>query len=101
MKALLVLLCVVGLPTGGMGQELGRAYIPHQIPDGTPPAPAPAKPLWKVPQTDVLSAKVYAEGGRTITVREIKPIALPEPPPPREAVAPIELSAETQEKLAE
>lgn len=103
MKRYLTALFLSGLlfSPAASAQELGRAHIPYPIPDGTPPPPAPPKPTWTVPQQDVLSAKAYAEGGRTITVREIKPIPLPEPPPPREPSAPVQLSEEMQEKMAE
>ena len=67
------------------------ARILGSIPDGTPPPSEPPKPKFIVPAKDVLESKSIQQGGRTITVRKIKPIALPPPPPPPEP-----LSAEAQ-----
>jgi hypothetical protein len=75
-----------------------RAHIPYKIPDGTPPPPEPPKPVWIVPATDVVAEKSIIEGGRTITVRQIKPIALPEPPAP---TAPPVISDELRQRMAE
>ena len=60
------------------------ARILGPIPDGTPPPPQPPKPEYHIANRDVLSTKTHPQGGRTITVREIKPIALPQPPAPVE-----------------
>jgi hypothetical protein len=51
-----------------------------------------------VPNTDVVTEKTHVEGGRTITVRQIQPIPLPDPPaaPP----APVEIGPELQERMA-
>jgi hypothetical protein len=57
------------------------------IPDGTPPRPAPPKAPFIVPATKVLQTTTHEQGGRTITVREIKPIALPPPSTPVESPA--------------
>jgi hypothetical protein len=75
-----------------------RAHIPYKIPDGTPPPPEPPKPVWIVPATDVVAGKSITEDGRTITVRQIKPIALPAPPEP---AAPVEISDELRQRMAE
>lgn len=64
------------------------ARILGSIPDGTPPPPEPPKPKFIVPAKDVLESKSIQQGGRTIIVREIKPIALPPPPPPPESLTP-------------
>jgi hypothetical protein len=64
------------------------AHILGTIPDGTPPPPEPPKPKFIVPDKDVLETKSIQQGGRTITVREIKPITLPPPPPPPEPLTP-------------
>ena len=53
------------------------ARILGDIPDGTPPTPAPLEPKFIVPAQDVLKTKTHQQGGRTITVRRIAPIALP------------------------
>ena len=50
------------------------------IPDGTPPPPAPPKPAFVVPPSDILATTTHEQGGRTITIRKIKPIELPPPP---------------------
>lgn len=85
----------------GYAQEANRAYIPHKIPDGTPPLAPPAKPRWVVPEADVISEKTHVQGGRTITVRQIKPIPLPPPPTPAEPAAPVEMTEEFRERMAE
>ena len=56
------------------------------IPDGTPPPPAPPKPRFIIPQTEVLASKTHQQGGRTITIQKIKPIALPPLPEPETAM---------------
>jgi hypothetical protein len=58
------------------------ARILGKIPDGTPPPPAPRKPEFHIPAEDILDTTTHAQGGRTITIRQIKPIALPPPPAP-------------------
>lgn len=57
------------------------AHILGTIRDGTPPPPEAPKPEFIVPTKDILDTTVIEQGGRTITLREIKPIALPPPPP--------------------
>ncbi len=64
------------------------ARILGKIPDGTLPPPEPPKPKFIVPAKDVLESKSSQQGGRTITVRKINPIALPPPPPPPEPLTP-------------
>jgi hypothetical protein len=76
------------------------ARILGEIPDGTPPPPAPPKPEYHVATRDVLATATHEQGGRTITIREIKPIALPPLPLPSLAVD-TELSAEFKQRLAE
>lgn len=66
------------------------ARIIGNIPDGTPPPPAPPKPPFVLADKDIRSARAYEQGGRTITVREIQPIALPSPPEPPAAPAHID-----------
>lgn len=56
------------------------AVLLNRIPDGTPaPEPAPL-PEYQIRPTDVLTSRSVEQDGRTITLREIKPIALPAPP---------------------
>jgi hypothetical protein len=86
MKVLLLFLFSVGA-THLIFAEETRAHIPYKIPDGTPPPPAPEKPVWTIPAADVITEKSHVEGGRTITVREIKPIALPPPPADNDGLA--------------
>jgi hypothetical protein len=88
---------IIADSSDGVAQE-PRAHIPYKIPDGTPPPPEPPKPVWTVPASDVVAEKSINEGGRAITVREIKPIALPAPPEP--AAAPV-ISVELRQRLAE
>ena len=59
------------------------ARIIGAIPDGTPPPPQAPKPQFVARGTDILDSKVREQGGRTITIQEIKPIALPQPPMPQ------------------
>ena len=75
-----------------------NARILGEIPDGTPPPPAPPKPEYHVAARDVLSTTTHEQGGRTITIREIKPIA--QPPPPAE-IMPAAPDAEFSQRLAE
>lgn len=58
----------------------------RKIPNGTSPPPAPVKPGFTVPARDVFKTETHQQGGWTITIQQIKPIALPVPekpvPPP-------------------
>jgi hypothetical protein len=76
------------------------ARILGEIPDGTPPPPQQPKPEYHVNERDILATSTHEQGGRTITIRQIKPIALPPPPAPVVA-APAELDAEYSQRLAE
>ena len=76
------------------------ARILGDIPDGTPPPPAPQKPEYQIAARDVLSTAIHEQGGRTITIRQIKPIDLPPPPAPVEAI-PSEVDPEFAQRLAE
>lgn len=75
------------------------ARILGNIPDGTPPPPTPPKPQFRIPQRDILATTTHEQGGRTITIRQIKPIALPPPPAPTEPSAAVD--AEFSQRLAE
>jgi hypothetical protein len=79
--------------------SITAARILGEIPDGTPPPPAPPKPVYHVAARDVLSSSTHEQGGRTITIQEIKPIDLPPTPPP--AVATAAPSEELKQRLAE
>lgn len=79
---------------------LTTARILGEIPDGTPPPPAEPKPEYKVAKSDVLATATHEQGGRTITIQQIKPIALPPPPPPAEVTF-TEPDAEFSQRLAE
>jgi hypothetical protein len=79
---------------------LSPARILGEVPDGTPPPPTPPKPEYRISEKDILSTTTHEQGGRTITIRQIKPIALPPPPAPVE-VAPAEPDAEFTQRLAE
>ena len=99
MKAKLPVIFLIGFAATAFGQEMPRAYLPAKIPDGSAPPPVRPKATWIIPPADVLREKSYEEGGRTILVREIKPIALPPPPEP-EPSAPVEITAEFRERMA-
>ena len=79
--------------------ESTNARILSEIPDGTPPPPAPPKPEYHVSARDVLSTTAHEQGGRSITIRKIKPIALPPPPPAEITIS--EPDAEFSKRLAE
>ena len=81
----------VALPT--------TARILGNIPDGTPPPPQPPKPVFIVPAADILASTTQQQGGRTITIQKIKPIALP--PPPEPAPSPDFDDAAFKQRLAE
>ncbi len=74
------------------------ARLLGKLPDGTPPPPQPSKPGFVAPAEKILSTDTFQEGGRTITVHEIAPIALPPPP---EVIVPAEPSPEFRQRLAE
>jgi hypothetical protein len=76
------------------------ARILGKIADGTPPPPEPPKPKFIIPAKDVLESKSIQQGGRTITVRKINPIALPPPPSPVEPLSP-EARAAFRERVAQ
>lgn len=76
------------------------ARILGEIPDGTPLPPAEPKPEYHVAKSDILGTTTHEQGGRTITIQQIKPIALPPPPPPAE-VTTAEVDAEFSQRLAE
>ena len=76
------------------------ARILGEIPDGTPPPATPPRPEYHVAAQDILSTTTHEQGGRTITIWEIKPIALPPPPPPAE-ITPAEPDAEYSQRLSE
>ena len=63
------------------------ARILGTIPDGTPPAPEAPKPEYQIAPTDILQTTTQREGGRNITLQQIKPIALPPPPQPADTAA--------------
>jgi hypothetical protein len=76
------------------------ARIIGNIPDGTPPPPQPPKPKFIVPARDILATTTQQQGGRTITLNRIKPIALPPPPEPAPPSADFDNTA-LRERLAE
>ena len=76
---------------------LTTACILGGIPDGTP---QPPKPEYRIATSDILNTTTHQQGGRTVTIREIKPIALPPPPPPAEITL-SEPDAEFSQRLAE
>lgn len=74
------------------------ARIIGDLPDGTPPPPAPPKPGFIVATKDILETRTHQQGGREITIQKIKPIALPPRPL---APAPIDLNdPAVQERIA-
>lgn len=114
MKAIpLVLAAVMALAASVRSQEEEKAAPPEgttlpatarilgDISDGTPPPPAEAKPAFVVPANDILSTTTHQQGGRTITIQRIKPIALPPPLDPAPAPAEVALDETArQERVA-
>lgn len=100
--------CIARSQTAGTDQTavspaapvVTTARILGDIPDGTPPAPQAPKPEYKVANSDVLQTTTQEQGGRTITIQQIKPIALPPPPAPEPAQAAAKASGEFQQRLA-
>jgi len=84
--------------TGEVIQTTAR--ILGTIPDGTPPPPAPPKQEYVILNKDILRTTSQQQGGRTVTIRKIKPIDLPLPPPPAEPV-PSETDAAFAARIAE
>jgi len=77
------------------------ARIIGNISDGTPPPQAP-KPGFAVPAKDILQSSVHEQGGRTITIQEIKPIAMPPPPMPQPESPTVQIdNAAFKQRLAE
>ena len=60
--------------------EVTTARILGDLPDGTSPTPEPEKPAFIVAAKDILETETLQQGGREITIQEIKPIELPPPP---------------------
>jgi len=79
---------------------LTTARILGEIPDGMPPPQAPPKPEYPISKKDILSTATHEQGGRTITIREINPIALPPPPAPVK-LATAEADAVFSQRVAE
>ena len=89
-----------GRPTVAPAALPTTARIIGNIPDGTPPPPQPPKPVFVVPARDILATTTQQQGGRTITLNRIKPIALPPPPEPAPPSADFD-NAAFRERLAE
>jgi hypothetical protein len=87
----LALLAAVGLARSQDKTEPAitptTARILGTIPDGTPPPPSEPKPEYKTAASDILQTTTLREGGRNITLQQIKPIALPPPPQATESTA--------------
>jgi hypothetical protein len=86
------------VPASARIAEPSTAQILGSIPDGTPPTPAPLKLEYVVAARDVIHSTTHQQGGRTITIRQIKPIALPPPPAPAQTAG---LTEEFRQRLAE
>jgi len=63
-------------------QEVSNSHILGKIPDGTTPPQAAPMPKLAIASQDVLQTTTHLQGGRTITIHEIKAIPLPSPPLP-------------------
>jgi hypothetical protein len=102
LRLILGVVCVSSTHAADKSQTAtpATARILGEIPDGTPPPTALPKPEFVIPRQDILTAITHEQGGRTITVRQIKPIALPPPPVPVETTA-APLDAEFSQRLAE
>ena len=92
MKTFPLFIAFMAVSSPARAQDAGETALPDRpapataariigaIIDGTPPPPAPPKPAFVVPAKDVLATTTQEQGGRTITIQKVKPIALPEPP---------------------
>lgn len=60
---------------------ISAARILGPVPDGTPSPSLAPDPEYLVDPRDVLDSRTHQQGGRTITIRQIKPIALQLPAP--------------------
>jgi len=69
------------------------AHILGNLSDGTPPPPAPPKIPFIVPRQDILATTIHQQGGRTITIQKIKPIALPSMPEPGLPASDVDVAA--------
>ena len=87
----------LALPDDGSADSPATACILGDLPDGTPPPPQPPKPAFVVPTKDILTATTHQQGGRSITIRRIKPIALPPPPDPAPVLAESTLTEDPDE----
>lgn len=82
----LVLLAALSCLSSALSQVENPALAPTTariigvLPDGTPPPPEPPKPAFIVASKDILETDIHQQGGRTIIIQEINPIALPPPP---------------------
>lgn len=79
-----LLLAVSPLPAHGTEPVTApsEAHLLGDPADGTPAPPEPEKPGFVVPPQDILDSQSVPQGGRTITVRKIKPVDLPQRPQP-------------------
>lgn len=80
--------------------SFSSARILGAIPDGTPPPAEAPKPQYKVAKADILKVATHEQGGRTISIRQIKPIALP-PSPPQAVESVAASSPEFLQRLSE
>lgn len=105
----IILLAISGCSLPGLAADeqtqpdaqVSTARVLGDIPDGTPPPPAPPKPEFHVAQRDILATTTHEQGGRTITIQQIKPIDLPPPPNPGADAPPAVLSEAFKQRLAE
>ena len=75
----------LGDPSSPPTFPVNGARVIGELADGSPSPPETAKPGFTASNNDILATQTLAEGGRTITIQKIKPIALQEP----EAVTPV------------
>ncbi len=93
----LIALIICSSPLRAEPPQATEDRILGDLQDGTPPEPEAPKPEFIVPANDILATKTLQQGGRTITIREIKPIDLP--PPPVASPEPAKISPAFQAKL--
>jgi hypothetical protein len=68
--------------------ESASAHIIGELTDGTPLPPESPKPGFIATPDEIISSQTFHQGGSKITIREILPIDLPEPPLPADTTIP-------------
>lgn len=82
------------------GATITTARILGNIADGTPPPPSAPRPRFQPSSNEILRTTTHQQGGRTVTIQQIKPPPIP-PVPDCRAGIPSEASSEAFRQKAE